>query len=73
MDVYKKYRFIKEFSISNTEKIPVNSELYLYNDRLYFNGGMVSPAYYNILLKLIEMEKVKPNFLKEVPIPYNKI
>lgn len=73
MDDYRRYRFVKEYIKSKNEKIPVNSEITVMNGRVFFNGGMTTPLFTKFFLDLIEVEKKNPNFLKEVPIPYNKV
>ena len=72
-DDYKRYRFVKEYKKSETEKIPVGSEVTIMNGRVYFNGGMTTPLFTKFFLDLIELEKKNSNYLKEVPIPYNKV
>lgn len=73
MDFYKKFVFVKDFNKSETEKIPSGSELLVLNDKIYFNGGMITPANYFLFNSLIEKEMEHPNYLREVPIPYNKV
>lgn len=73
MDEYKRYRFVKEYVKSENEKIPVGSEITFMNGRIFFNGGMTTPLFTKLFLDLIEEEKKSPNYLKEVPIPYNKV
>lgn len=72
-DDYRRYRFIKEYKKSETEKIPVGSEITVMNGRVYFNGGMTTPLFTKFFLDLIEAEKDHQNYLREVPIPYNKV
>ena len=44
------------------------------NDTIYFNGGMVDSMFYDIFRDLIDQElRDGFYFLKEVPIPYNKV
>lgn len=73
MDNYRRFKFVKEYVKSESEKIPKDSELTVLNDKIFFNGGMVTPANYFLLKGLIESEIKSPNYLEEVPIPRNKI
>lgn len=50
MNNYRRFKFVKELKKSETEKIPVGSEITVLNDTIYFNGGMITPANYNYLL-----------------------
>jgi hypothetical protein len=51
----------------------VDSELTILKEAIYFNGGMVNPLFYNFFHDFINQEVKKPNYLREVPIPYNKV
>lgn len=55
------------------ETIPVGSELTILGDRIYFNGGQIMPGLYQLFMGLIQSELRKPHYLKEVPVPYNKV
>lgn len=72
---YRRFRFIKPYIKSETERIPEGSELTIMENRIYFEGGMITPAYYYLMLQLIKDydEGKEPKYLKEVPIPYNKV
>lgn len=71
--MYRRFKVVKEFS-DKDGVIPVGSEITILNDRIYFNGGMISPAYYGLLYDLVEYEINEGfNYLREVAIPYNKI
>lgn len=50
MNNYRRFKFVKELKKSETEKIPVGSEITVLNDTIYFNGGMITPA---IIITLI--------------------
>lgn len=73
MKNYRRYKFVKEYKKSETEKLPEGSELTVLNGTYYFNGGMVTPANYGFFNKLLAEEKIKSNYLREIPIPYNKV
>ena len=55
------------------ETIPVGSELTILGDRIYFNGGQIMPGLYQLFMGLIRSELKKPHYLKEIPVPYNKV
>lgn len=73
MKNYIRFKFVKELVKSDNERIPVDSELTVLNDTIYFNGGMITPVNYYYFKKLIEDEMKNPNYLKEIPIPVNKL
>ena len=70
--VYKRFRFVKPFTCE-FGTIPVDSEITILKEAIYFNGGMLNPHYYGLFKELINSEVKNPCYLKEVPIPYNKI
>lgn len=73
MKNYKRYKFVKTLKLEDGE-IPAGSEITILNDVVYFNGGMVQPYFRNLFLDLLEFEMVKGfNYLREIPIPYNKL
>lgn len=73
MNDYRRYRFVKPLSVKEGN-FRVNDEITILDGRIYFNGGMVMPTYYNLLSELIEYETNEGfNYLRQVPIPYNKI
>ena len=42
-------------------------------DRVFFNGGQIMPGLHNLFYNLIMQEIKRPYYLREVPIPYNKV
>lgn len=72
MNNYRRFKFVKELQKSETEKIPVGSELTILNGTFYFNGGMITPVSYKFFDKLIETELSYPYYLQEIIIPVNK-
>ena len=70
--MYKRFKFVKEFK-DNGDVIPVGSELAILNERVYFNGGQIMPGLHDLFYNLIMEEMKKPNYLKEIAIPYNKV
>ena len=73
--MYKKFIAVKDIGITGFKSIiKKGSEITVMNDTIYFNDGMVDTMFYDIFRDLIEMElKEGFNYLKEVPIPYNKV
>lgn len=73
--MYKKFIVVKDIGIKGfNNTIKKGSEITVMNDTIYFNDGMVDTMFYDIFRDLIEMElKEGFNYLKEVPILYNKV
>ena len=69
---YKRWRLVKPFTCEYGT-LPVGSEITILKEAIYFNGGMVNPLFYNFFRDFINHEVKEPNYLKEVPIPYNKV
>ena len=70
--MYKRFKFVKPF-IDKGEIIPVGSELTVLGDRIYFNGGQIMPGLYRLFMELVQSELDKPHYLREIPVPYNKV
>lgn len=70
--MYKRFRFIKPYT-SFDGVIGTGNELTVLNNTIFYNGGMIEPGFYEEFKELIIKEMKKPYFLKEVPIPYNKV
>ncbi len=68
----EKYVFIKSFT-NDEGTIPEGSELYLFRGFVYFNGGLVSPAYQGFLMEFINDEKLSKEYLRKVKVIHNKI
>ena len=62
--MYRKFRFKKEFSCPDGT-IHEGSEITIIGDRLYFDGGLVNPAYYSILIDIINTPEIAKEYLKE--------
>lgn len=70
---YKRFRFVKEFT-QPEGTFKVGDEVTIYEGRVWFNGGMLQPTYRDLLMDLVEYESNEGwNYLREVPIPYNKV
>ena len=67
-----KYVFIKEFKTQDGN-IPQGTEIILFRGFVYMNGGMVHPAYNNILINIINNQKLHDEYLREVNIIHNKL
>ena len=73
MSNYRRFRFVKPLSV-NEGSFRVNDEITILDNRIYFNGGMVMPTYHSLLRELVEYElETGFKYLREVPIPYNKV
>lgn len=70
--IYKRFRFVKPFNCE-FGTIPTDSELTILKEAIYFNGGMLNPYYYNFFRDFINKEVKEPNYLREIPIPHNKV
>lgn len=68
----KKYVFVKPYH-TKEGTIPEGSEIIIFRDTVYFNGGMVHPAYQMVLKNIVEDQNIKGQYLKEVSIINNKI
>ena len=72
MQQYRRFKFVKPF-MDHGETVPAGSELTLMGDRVFFNGGQIMPGLHNLFYNLIMQEIKRPYYLREVPIPYNKV
>lgn len=69
---HKRFKFVKPFTCA-FGTLPIDSEITILKQAIYFNGGMIQPQYYELFRDLINKEVKEPNYLREVPIPYNKV
>lgn len=70
---YKRFKIVKEFK-QPEGALKVGDEITVMESRVYYNGGMVKPAYRDLLLDLVEYELNEGFiYLREIPIPYNKV
>lgn len=63
--MYRKFRFKKEFNCPDGT-IHEGSEIVLINDSMYFDGGMVNPAYRSVLMEIIGTPKIAKEYLVEM-------
>lgn len=68
----KKYVFIKPFK-TNEGVIPEGSEIIIFRGNVYMNGGLLHPAYNNMIMNIINNPKLRKEYLREVEIIANKI
>ena len=69
---YKRFRFVKELKLPEGT-FKVGDEITIMEGHVWFNNGMVQPVYRDLLMDLVEYESNEGwNYLREVPIPYNK-
>lgn len=68
----KKYIFIKPFK-TNEGVIPEGSEIIIFRGNVYMNGGLLHPAYNNIIMNIINNPKLRKEYLIEMDIIHNKI
>lgn len=70
--MYKRFKFVKPYKSFDGEIAP-GAQLDVINGNIMFNGGMLEPSYYKEFKDLIVAEMNKPHYLREVPVPYNKV
>lgn len=68
----KKYVFKIPFVVDEGT-IPEGSEIIVFRDIIYLNGGMIHPAYQEMLRKIIDTPSLNEKYLKEIRIIQNKI
>lgn len=68
----RKYVFKKPY-LSQEGTIPEGSEIILFRETIYLNGGMVHPAYQSMLRRIVNNPTLKEQYLKEVAIIKNKV
>lgn len=68
----KKYAFKIPFVVDEGT-IPEGSEIIVFRDIIYLNGGMIHPAYQELLRKIVDTPSLNEKYLKELQIISNKI
>lgn len=68
----KKYVFKIPFVVDEGT-IPEGSEIIVFRDVIYLNGGMIHPAYQEMLRKIVDTPSLNEKYLKEMRIIQNKI
>lgn len=72
MNTYRRFRLIQDYTCPEGT-LNTGSEIDIMGDRILYNGGMIEPQYYAILANLINDNTLSSKYLREIPIPYNKI
>lgn len=72
MDSMEKWVVVKECPIAGGT-LPVNSEIQIVHGCVYFNGGLMDSFYQNEFLKLLVVERKKPNYLRKLRNIYNQL
>jgi hypothetical protein len=72
MNGYHRFRLIQDYTCE-CGTLMVGSDIDVLGDRIMFNGGMIEPQYYGILRNLITDPELSKKYVREVPVPYNKI
>lgn len=72
VNMNKKYIFIKPFK-TNEGVIPEGSEIIIFRGNVYMNGGLLHPAYNNMIMNIINNPKLRKEYLREAEIIANKI
>ena len=68
----KKYIFIKPFKCSQGI-IPEGSEIVIFRSFIYMNGGMIQPAYNQVIMGILNDPQLKKEYIREEEIIHNKI
>lgn len=68
----KKYVFKKPYTVDEGT-IHEGSDIIIFRGVVYLNGGMIHPAYQEIIRKIVDTPTLKEKYLKEVPIINNKV
>lgn len=78
----KKFVFVKPFYNQSGECIPAGTEVEIVDNKIFMSystgGSQVPPSMYDSLKQFIEDEYAyeqkngRPNYLHELPVPYNK-
>ncbi len=75
--VRKRFVFVKDFSNVAGGIINAGTTIDIVGQNIFmesntFGGQVIDPYMYESLHKFIEQEYARPNYLREVPVPYNK-
>ena len=72
MNTMEKWVVVKECPIAGGS-LPVNSEIHIVHGCVYFNGGLMDSFYQNEFLKLLAVERKRPNYLRKLTNIYNQL
>lgn len=75
--VRKRFVFVKNFSNVAGGIINAGTTIDIVGENIFmesntFGGQVIDPYMYESLHQFIEQEYAHPNYLKEIPVPYNK-
>lgn len=75
--IQKRFKFVKDFSNVAGGIIPKGTTIDIVGQNIFmqsrtFGGQIIDPTMYEMLHTFIEQEYHHPNFLIEIPVPYNK-
>ena len=72
MNGYHRFRLLQDYTCEDGT-LRAGSEIDILGERILFNGGLIEPQYYSVILNLITDKELSKKYVREVPIPYNKI
>lgn len=68
------YMFVfKEPFTCKLGTIKEGTELTVLGERLFINGGLMEPWYYDIFKNLIQDDELREKYLRRVPLRYNEV
>lgn len=75
--VRKRFKFIKDFSNVAGGIIPKGTIIDIIDNKIFmqsntFGGQILESKMYDMIHTFIEQEYKNPNYLQEIPVPYNK-
>ena len=74
MEINQQLKFVFKEPYSTQEgTIPQGSEIIIFRNTVYLNGGMIHPAYQKILRNIIDDKAMREKYLKQLPIIHNKV
>lgn len=68
----KRFIFVKDYKCEYGT-LKKDSTIEINKGFLYFNGGLIEPWWSDYLEKFVKDEMEHPNYLREIPIIYNKV
>lgn len=68
----KRYVFLKDYK-TQEGTIKQGSEVTLFRGFVYLDGGMLMPSYKSLIMNIINNDKLRDEYLKEVQIIANKV
>lgn len=71
---HKKFIFIRPFTFEG-QTLQTNTELTVVNDKIYINGGQITPTYYHLFQDIVEdyLSGRDKSLIREITILYNKV